>query len=289
LVALCAVQVSGAIMQKVLSSHLFVNHRLTTVWLERIQKAGFEGVEIFCARQHLDYWEKAQIRELGHWFRESELKVWSVHSPMYTDEVWGRSGPEAIVNITETKKLERAKMVDEVKRALDIADIIPFRYLIQHIGVRDEEFCEHKLDAAFNSFEELKAYAGMLGVEILIENTPNQMSTAERLNHFLSTTHLDLKYCFDVGHAHIGRGIVREFEIMQDRISSTHIHDNDGIDDLHLFPLQNEGNIDWHETMKVLGSHPEQYPLVLELKEKPQLERPIDHAKNIADGLDKLI
>lgn len=276
-------------MRKVLSSHLFVNHRLTTVWLERIQRAGFDGVEIFCARQHIDYWDKAQIRELGHWFRESELKVWSLHSPMYNDEVWGRSGPEAIVNIAETKKIERAKMVDEVKRALEIADTIPFRYLIQHIGVRDEEFCEQKLDAAFNSLDELKAYAGMLGVQILIENTPNRLSTAERLNHFLNITHLDLKYCFDVGHAHMGAGIADEFEIMRDRISSTHIHDNDGIDDLHLFPLENQGNIDWSGAMKTIGSRPEQYPLVLELKEQPGVERPIEHAKYIADGLDKLI
>jgi sugar phosphate isomerase/epimerase len=276
-------------MQKVLSSHLFVNHRLTTVWLQRIQEAGFDALEMFCARQHIDYWEKAQIRDLGHWFRESELKVWSMHSPMYTDEVWGRSGPEAVINIAETKKVDRGKMVDEVKRALDIADTIPFRYLIQHIGVRDEEFSERKLDAAFNSLEELKAYAGMLGVEILIENTPNHLSTAGRLDHFLSITHLDLKYCFDIGHAHMGEGIAAEFEIMQDRIRSTHIHDNDGMDDLHLFPLENEGNIDWSEAMKTLGSRREQYPLVLELKEQPQLEHPIEHAKRIADELDKLI
>ncbi len=276
-------------MQKILSSHLFVNHRLTAVWLERIQHAGFDGVEIFCARQHIDYWDKAQVRELGHWFRESALKVWSLHAPMYNDEVWGRSGPQAVINIAETKKLERGKMVDEVKQALEIADTIPFRYLIQHIGVRDEDFSDHKLDAAFNSLEELKAFAGMLGVEILIENTPNHLSSAERLDHFLNITHLNLKYCFDVGHAHMGQGIAEEFEIMRDRISSTHIHDNDGIDDLHLFPLQNEGNINWSEVMKTLGSRPGQYPLLLELKEQPGLEHPIEHAKKIADDLDNLI
>jgi sugar phosphate isomerase/epimerase len=276
-------------MQKVLSSHLFVNHRLTTVWLERIQDAGFDSVEIFCARQHIDYWDKAQVRELGHWFRESRLKPWSLHAPMYNDEVWGRSGPQAVINIAETKKIERAKMVDEVKRALEIADTIPFRYLIQHIGVKDEEFGEHKLDAAFNSLEELKAFAGTRGVEILIENTPNHLSSAARLNYFLNITHLNLKYCFDVGHAHMSEGITEEFEIMQDRISSTHIHDNDGIDDLHLFPLQNQGNINWRAAMKTLGSRPDQYPLLLELREQPGLDHPIEHAKKIADDLDKLI
>ena len=82
-------------MNHVLSTHLFVNHRLTTVWLDKIRQAGMPAVEIFCARQHLDYRDRAQINELGHWFRDSELKLHSLHSPMYSDDMWGRSGPNA--------------------------------------------------------------------------------------------------------------------------------------------------------------------------------------------------
>ena len=276
-------------MQKVLSSHLFVNHRLTTVWLERIQEAGFSYVEIFCARQHLDYHNSAQITELKHWFQESKLKLWSLHSPMYNDEAWGRSGPQAVINICEPRKPKRIAMVDEIKRAIEIADQIPFRYLIQHIGVRDEEFDEQRMDAAFNSLEELKVFAGQRSVEILIENTPNEMSTADRLNYFMGVTHLNLNYCFDVGHAHMGQGIAAEFEIMKERIRSTHIHDNDGKDDLHLFPLQGKGTVDWHATMKTLGSRPDQYPLGLELREQQGAERSIEQVKQIVDDLENLI
>ena len=35
-------------------------------------------------------------------------------------------------------------MVDEIKRALEIAETIPFRYLIQHLGVAAEEFDERQ-------------------------------------------------------------------------------------------------------------------------------------------------
>ena len=79
-------------MQRALSTHLFANHRLTTVWLERMWNAGIPLVEIFCARQHLDYRDKAQIAELGHWFRDAQLKLHSLHSPMYTDDVG--AGPD---------------------------------------------------------------------------------------------------------------------------------------------------------------------------------------------------
>ena len=112
-------------MQQILSTHLFVGHRLTTVWLERVWEAGFPAVEIFCARQHIDYRDKAQIAEFGHWFRDSKLKMHSLHAPMYTDDVWGRSGPQAVINITEPTKARRMAMVDEVKRALEIAEIVP--------------------------------------------------------------------------------------------------------------------------------------------------------------------
>lgn len=155
-------------MDHVLSTHVFVNHRLTGATLQRIEQAGIPAVEIYCARQHLDYRDKAQIAELGHWFRDSELKLHSVHSPMYTDEIWGRSGPHAVITITEPVKGKRLETVDEIKRALEIAEVIPFRYLIQHLGVSGEEFDLRKFDAAFAALEELSLFARQRGVDILL-------------------------------------------------------------------------------------------------------------------------
>jgi sugar phosphate isomerase/epimerase len=208
---------------------------------------------------------------------------------MYTDTVWGRSGPQSVINIVETSKVRRIAMVDQIKRAIQIADQIPFRYLIQHIGVSGEEFSQEKLDAAFSSLEELKVFAGQRGVEILLENTPNDLSTARRLNYFLSSTHLNIGYCFDLGHAHMGQGIPQEFEIMKERIRSTHIHDNDGMSDSHFFPLRRKGNIDWPSSLKLLGSLPDQYPLLLELREDPDVDHPIAEAKRTIDELATLI
>src|SRR5437899_455341 len=167
-------------MKRALSTHLFVNHRLTVALLDRIQHAGIPAVEIFCARQHLDYRDKAQIAELGHWFRDSRLKLHSLHSPMYNDEIWGRSGPHAVITITEQVKGRRLEMVDEIKRALEVAETIPFKYLIQHMGVGGEEFDMRKFDAAFSALEELSIFAHQRGVELLLENIPNELSSAER-------------------------------------------------------------------------------------------------------------
>jgi sugar phosphate isomerase/epimerase len=276
-------------MNRVLSTHVCVNHRLSVAWLNRAMQAGIPAVEIFCARQHLDYRNKSQVAELGHWFRDAELELHSIHAPMYNDEFWGRSGPQAVINILEVVKGRRMAMVDEIKRALEVAETIPFRYMVQHLGVSEEEYDERKIDAAFSSLEELTLFARQRGVEILLENIPNQFSSAERLMSFLKITHLDLNFVFDVGHAHIGGGVEQEFGIMKERIRSTHVHDNDGEKDIHLFPLLAEGGtVDWNSTMKLLRSRPDQYPLLLELREVNGMEAPLDCINQVFDRLEGL-
>lgn len=276
-------------MEHALSTHLFANHRLTTALLTRIWDAGITAVEVFCARQHLDYTNRAQLLELRHWFRDSELKLHSVHAPVYTDDVWGRSGPHSIINITEPVKPKRISMVDEIKRAIEVVEYVPFRYLIQHVGMSEEEFDERRVEAAFSSLDELSVFARQRGVEILLENIPNQLSSADRLAYLLETTHLNLDLCFDVGHAHMMEGVETAFTIMQQRIRSTHLHDNDGRADSHLFPLVAAGGtVNWARTMELLRSRDDQYPLLLELREDPERKQPLEAVKEIFRRLESL-
>lgn len=274
-------------MTHVLSTHLITSHRLTTVWLERVWEAGIPAIEVFCAKPHIDYNDRAQISDLGHFFRASELKAHSMHGPLFTDDVWGRSGPHSIIVITDTDKSKRVKMLDEIKRALEVAETIPFRYFIQHLGLPNEEYDERKLDAAFTALEELALFAGQRGVEILLENIPNRMSTGERLAAFVAATHVNVGFCFDVGHANIGEGVETAFRHMKDRIRSTHVHDNDGAEDRHLMPfLVPGGTVDWSKTMTLLRSAG--LPLVLEVKADPSIAQPIEAVKQAFQRLEEV-
>lgn len=275
-------------MQRALSTHLLVNHRLTTVWLDRIWDAGIPLVELFCARQHLDYHNRAQISELGYWFRDAELRVHSLHSPIHSDEANGRSGPQSVINITEPVKNKRIPMLDEIKRALEIAESVPYRYLIQHLGVTGQEFDERAMDAAFTALEEISLFARQRGVEVLLENIPNGFSSAEGLLRFLEITHLNLNVCFDVGHAHMNEGVETAYRMLKNRIRSTHVHDNNGTEDAHLFPGATGGTIDWSRVMPVLQSQEDRYPLLLELREAPELNRPFDAVRKVFDTLESL-
>lgn len=81
--------------------------------------------------------------------------------------------------------------------------------------------------------------------------------------------------------------VAAEYELMKDRIRSTHLHDNNGRDDSHLFPQK--GTIDWRAAMNLLGSRPEQYPLLLELREPQDTERPIGEAWRSLDEIAKYL
>ena len=139
-------------MRHALSTYLFVEQRLTVALLDRILRSGVKEVEIFCARQHIDYHNRAQIDELKHWFRDAELKVHSIHAPMFQRRRLGTYRAQLAGFDHPNHEAKRIAATDEIKRAMAMAEIIPFRYLVQHIGTADDEYDEHKIEAAFKLF-----------------------------------------------------------------------------------------------------------------------------------------
>ena len=264
-------------MLKAVSTYVYVKERLHPGLLDGLVRGGAQAIEIFAARQHLDYVNRKQhVREIADWFRTSGVPLHSVHSPMYTDYEMGRTGTPP-VNIAATDRAQRVEAMDEIKRALELAEQIPFRFLVQHIGTGDESFSEKKLEAAMTSVEHLRAFAKPLGVRILLENIPNELSTPDRLVEFIQITHFDdIGICFDVGHAHIMSTVEQAFETMKAHIRSTHVHDNSKDRDSHLWP--GNGSIDWKQTMELLRSAPHTPPLLLEI-EADEKVNPVEKMK----------
>src|ERR1700724_2707381 len=214
-------------MQRAVSTYLFIKERLHPGILDGLSRSGVQAVEIFAARQHIDYANrKEHVKESADWFRASGIPLNSVHSPLYSDYEWGRAGAPP-VNVASTDRAARIEAMDEIKRALEIAEQIPFRFLVQHLGTPNESFSEKKFEAAMTSIEHLRAFAKPLGVRLLLENIPNELSTPERLVEFIRAAHFDdVGVCFDFGHAHIMSDVPPAFETVRSYIHSTHVHDN---------------------------------------------------------------
>ena len=252
-------------MQRAVSTHLHIKERLHPGLLDGLVRGGAQAIEIFAARQHLDYANRKQhVREIADWFRDNPVPLHSVHAPLFADYEFGRTGAPP-VNVASTDRSQIVAAMDEIKRAVEVAEQIPYRFLIQHIGVPNESFDERKFEAAMTSIEHLRAFAKPLGVRILLENIDNELATPERLVEFIHVTHFDdVGVCFDVGHAHLMSGVPEGFEILKKYIGSTHIHDNNKDKDSHLWP--GAGSIDWKQTMELLRSAPQTPPILLEIE-----------------------
>ena len=231
-----------------LSTYLTGQNRLTTAWLERAAEAGFQRVEIFAARPSLEYRDRGQLAELGQWFRDSPLKPHALHTP-----------PEA--NIAGPDRNLRREQCDEIKRAMEVLEYMPCRYVIQHFGDRDDFYHGKRVDAAYASLEELNPFAQERGAEILLENGTSEFAAPACIVRFLELTRLSNNVSFDSGHAHLRGGFEDGFRSLEPHIRSIHVHDNDGLSDRHLLPQA--GTIDWTLAMRFLRGHKLHHELAL--------------------------
>jgi sugar phosphate isomerase/epimerase len=272
-------------MPRTLSTYLFVKRKLTSQLVTEIARYDVQAVELFCARGHLDYRSQDAVRELGAALRDHNLAVGSVHAPAER-ELGPTRESSAPLSISDLERTRRLEAVDEIKRVLDMAEDLPFRYLVQHFGSSRDDADPRRFDAAFNSLEHLHIFAKQRGVTIALENTPGELGTPANLRQFIADTRLtDLRLCFDIGHAHLEGGVLPNWEVMRDLVVTTHIHDNHGDKDEHLPPYQ--GDIDWKAAFAALAASPNAHvpgpalapagagiPLVLELKEQPAQAEP---------------
>jgi sugar phosphate isomerase/epimerase len=250
-------------MLKVISTHIFIRSRLHPGLLDTLARTGAEGIELFAARQHFDYTDRTTVREIADWFRGSPVPLFSMHAPLFSDRDSGRGG-EPSVNVVHHDKSRRIDAMDEVKRALETAEQIPFQYLVLHLGDRGDDWNPRTLEDALTSLEHLQTYARPLGVRLLVENIQNEVTTPPHLLEILRVGHFkDIGVCLDVGHAHLAEGVPAALAELSDLIRSAHLHDNHGERDEHLWP--GEGTIDFPQALAAL-KHAKQGPAgVLEI------------------------
>jgi esterase/lipase superfamily enzyme len=117
------------------STHLFHDRKLDRDHLVEIAAHGFECVEVFATRSHFDYHDSVAVRSLAEWLEDTRLVLNSVHAPITAslrNNEWGELFSTAI---SDAERRQRA--VSEAEAALAIAQTIPYRYLVVHLGVPD--------------------------------------------------------------------------------------------------------------------------------------------------------
>jgi sugar phosphate isomerase/epimerase len=273
-------------MQPGISTYAFFDHRLHPGHLDALKAAGAQTIEVFAARHHFDYTEPQAVRETAAWFRSNEVRA-VLHQPLYisdrADAQWSRHVAPNL-NLISERKSGRIASMDEVKRAIESAEQVPFAAVIIHLGLRDTPWDEAAIEHSLTAIEHLKAFAAPLGVRLLLENLQSEATTPEHLLYILKTGHFDsVGVCLDIGHLHLSQsaadatpdsGVQAAITLLNTRIAQLHIHDNHGpfahsseMKDEHLWPSEGapgENMIDWPTVTPILATIPAATPFILE-------------------------
>ncbi len=247
-------------MQRILSTYLSVSRKLTPEFLSQVAENGFTGVEVFCSRAHFDYGSRPEIQALKGMLEHHKLQLASLHAPTSKDASAMRESGIPL-SVCEAERVRRIEAMDEFKRAIDVAEELPFTRMVIHMGGSRETADARKRDAAFSTLEHLVLHAKHVGVTVCVENTVSEMGQPAYLRAFVEETRLTgLRFNFDIGHAHLGDGeesarVEKSFGPMRDLVASVHLHDNHGEKDEHLPPY--EGSIDWESAIPILKAAPE--------------------------------
>jgi sugar phosphate isomerase/epimerase len=232
------------------STHLFHELKLEKAHLLEIAASGFEAVEVFATRSHFDYHDENMVQSLKEWLSEANLELNSVHAPI--TDVFANGRSQRIFSTATRDGDARKATLAEMQAALDIAKVVPFKYLVVHLGVpaawKPGAEDNHR-DAAVRSIEELHGMAQAVGVKVALEVMGNALSTAPDLIEIIERSFegADLGICMDVGHAHMLGDTAEAIEVASEYLVTTHIHDNRRQSDDHLVPF--DGTINWPATV----------------------------------------
>lgn len=232
------------------STHLFHERRLDREHLVHIAAHGFETTELFATRSHFDYRSDRAVDELAEWLSDVGLELHSVHAPIVEgmrDGRWIGSYSNA-----STDEPRRQAALAETEAALAVAERIPYRYLVVHLGMPTTEQVpagDNEPGAARRSVEQIVRMAERVNVRVALEVIPNPLSGAAALAGLLEDAleSLNVGVCLDYGHAHLTGDLGEALETLSGHVWTTHVHDNGGRRDDHLTPY--DGTIDWAAAM----------------------------------------
>lgn len=179
--------------------------------------------------------EKARIEGLG-------LSIVSCHLPFRYD----------YRKLEDPENLEAHQMSC---RALIAAERMGAKWAVMHVDKKSVD----KEDSIKNTVEYVKrlyADSGVKEITITLENSSHrELEVPLRAYDILKEEGYRVGFCLDVGHANCNRyqeykDVPDAVQILGDRITMLHIHDNEGDVDMHTAPFC--GTLPWEETMRAL-------------------------------------
>lgn len=252
-----------------------------------IKECGFEGVDyninnVFSAtfnKENLTSFFDKSIEELYTYYeplknvlQETDITVSQAHGlfPMYYPD-------EDALNIYLIKVTEQM---------MAVCDYLNCKMIVIHPWSALGQPKEVEYEANLGFYRKLIPAAKKYGVKICLENMfkhhylkciEGSCSTVEEACWYVDTLNKEageevFGFCFDVGHANVmGRNIYQYITTLGKRLTTLHIHDNNGTTDSHMLPYSqldvtdSRTNIQWDEFLRALKDVGYEGPLAFEI------------------------
>ena len=219
-------------------------------------EAGFEAIDFcMCGRGGKfifeDGWQEV-VAEMKKVAKDCGLVVEQTHAPFPPYATLGT--PEGI-----------AAYVEKAKRALEAAAMLGAPCMVVHPVRLPKGTHEDQLKHNLEIYSPLLPLAREYGVKIAIENmhAPRKDENGNTVKHVCLTPEEHRAYieafndeqvvaCLDIGHAVVAGSTPHDFvRGLGDKLFCLHVHDNDGISDMHTLPYS--GKLDFAEFARALA------------------------------------
>jgi sugar phosphate isomerase/epimerase len=278
-------------MKFAVSTHLYHDQRLERRHFEEVASYGFDAVEVFATRSHIDYYDVQAIESLAESLERTGLRLHGIHAPI-TDslgkgDVWGRK-----YSIASSDPVRREEAIREVNIALDIVRRIRSEVVVLHLGVPDAQgpaAGENSREAMRRSVAEIGELTAIAGVRLALEVIPNALSTPEALVRLLEEDFAEnhLGICLDFGHALLMGDVVDAVEQVAGHLVSTHVHDNHRKRDDHLPPF--DGALDWAAALMAMQKVGYEGTLVFEVANVSTPREVLERTRAARDRFEEIV
>lgn len=194
-----------------------------------IKETGFDG--FFVGQDSAN--DRTKVAKLREMSEQEGLEIETIHSTIPgCYDLWteGKAGEEYLAVL---------------KNNIDNCKEFSIPILVVHIQVKENG--ENSSERGIKRLESVVAYAKEQGVNIAFENINAPELLFKVMEHFRES---HVGFCYDCGHEACHTSGMEFLPVLGKRLFCVHLHDNDGVGDLHQLPF--DGELDFERICRQL-------------------------------------
>ena len=234
----------------------FLNH------LETVVRSGFDALEIFATRKHLDLRDPDAVQETGLALRRFSIGHVTLHAPKIG------------IDLSSPDPMQRDESVQTCLRVLDAATLLGVSLVTFHPSGVETEIDDNRTrwPALMVSLKQLARYAADRDLHVGVENHPRPLFCEDPVELSARIRKLGMRnvgISLDLGHAYVNGQLPDCIYEMECPLFAVQASDTRGHSDEHFFP--GHGDVAWQEIFSALSDVDYRGPIIIEIKD----ERPL--------------